>query len=261
MNNIEKQRCHFDSIADKYYNARQNPNNLLIKSLIWSSFFKRFPKLNKDNPLKVLEPMCGYGEGRKIILEHLNQDIEYSGFDYSARIIEIIKEKEPQLNVVMEDACRYIPKSDYYDLIIIIGGLHHVYSHADIVVKQLASGLRKGGYILAFEPTQNCWLTRSARNFIYKKNSLFDYETEQAFELNEYRHLFESNDLKLIDEMYPGLLSYILYYNPDAFPKLNIGGSFLVKAFFFLDKFFYLGPIGRKFSFATILLAKKPEGA
>ena len=62
-----------------------------------------------------------------------------------------------------------------------------------------------------------------------------------------------------VDEVYPGLLAYILYYNPDAFPALNIGGKFLVKGLFALDRLFWSGWIGRKLTFATMTIWKRND--
>jgi hypothetical protein len=57
---------------------------------------------------------------------------------------------------------------------------------------------------------------------------------------------------------YPGLLSYIMYYNPDAFPALNIGGKSLVSLLYAFDKLFYKNPVGRALSFATLSVWSKP---
>jgi len=61
------------------------------------------------------------------------------------------------------------------------------------------------------------------------------------------------------DLCFPGLSAYVLYYNPDAFPKLNLGGKKLVKTLFNLDRLFLRNTIGRVFSFATLSLWQKPS--
>jgi hypothetical protein len=69
--------------------------------------------------------------------------------------------------------------------------------------------------------------------------------------------IFEKPGLKLRKILYPGLLSYVLYYNPDAFPFLNIGGRNLVDATYALDKLFYKNVVGRTLSFATLSIWTK----
>ena len=75
-----------------------------------------------------------------------------------------------------------------------------------------------------------------------------------TFQLNA---LYLSGGFNIIDQFYPGLLSYILYYNPDAFSFLNIGNKLIVKALFTVDKYFFRNIIGRLFSFATLSILKK----
>ena len=107
------------------------------------------------------------------------------------------------------------------------------------------------------EPTHNNWFTRRIRQRIYKANDLFDADTEQGFEYTDLGLFFKNAGYVKVDEVYPGLLAYILYYNPDAFPGLNVGGKFLVKGLFAIDRLFWSGWIGRKLTFATMSIWKR----
>ena len=124
-------------------------------------------------------------------------------------------------------------------------------------MQRLATALKPGGYMINLEPTQNNPLYRWARNRIYRENELFDDETEQAFDLPELNALYRDAGLEIRDQMYPGLLAYIMYYNPDAFPALNIGSSKSVRTLFTLEKSFYRSWPARIFSFATLTLLQK----
>ena len=259
MDKIERQREHFENISEKYYKSRQLENHLLLKDLLWGYFFKDKKFLQKDG-LTVLEPMCGYGEGKDILEKYLNKKIIYSGFDYSSNLIKKIKENNPLADVEEMDITKYIPTKKY-DLIIIIGGLHHVPFHTDKVLGTLYDSLNKDGYFIYFEPTHNNFLFKKIRERIYKKNSFFDNETEQAFELSKINNLFKKHNFELLDQIYPGLLSYTLFYNPDAFPLLNIGKKWMVKLIFNIDKIFFRNIIGKKLSFATMALYQKKQDA
>jgi len=68
---------------------------------------------------------------------------------------------------------------------------------------------------------------------------------------------FELNNFEIVKQIYPGLLGYILYYNPDAFPILNKGSIKLVNIIFTLEKFCYSNFVGKYFSFATMSLLRK----
>jgi SAM-dependent methyltransferase len=255
-NKTERQREHFNTIADTYFNARRHSNHLLLKSLMWSDFLGDQELLRRDG-LKVLEAMCGYADGKSILEDTLNINVEYSGFDYSDEIVNHLKNEEPSLNIFHADAGTVnLEKS--YDLIVLLGGLHHVPHMATDVINRMVGAIKKGGFFLNLEPTSGNWLFTKIRERIYARNSLFDEETEKAFDVNDLLNMFQSAGLEKVDIAHPGLLSYILYYNPDAFPALNIGGERCVRTAFGLDKMFLRNRIGKALSFATLSLWRKP---
>jgi len=256
MNKTDRQRLHFESIAEKYFLARQEERHLLYKGLLWRCFFENKEFL-KDCTC-VLEPMCGYSEGKYVLEAFLESRIDYHGFDNCEAVIKSLKDMQPQLNVCKMDVTKFEPARKY-DMVILIGGLHHVHDFADHVVMKLSESLRSGGYLINFEPTQNNIAIRMIRSLIYRYNSFFDNLTEQDFHLKQLNALYEKNGFEIIDQVYPGLLGYSLYYNPDAFPFLNVGWKGLVRFMFGMDKFFMRTFVGRSLSFATLSLLRKRE--
>ena len=250
----EQQRKHFNSIASVYIESRQHHNHLLLKDLLWKHFFDDKQHLASECR-RVLEPMCGLGEGYEILHRYvLAEGFYYHGVDYSENMIATARQRHPNLYFEWGDALAFSRDHADFDLVFLIGGLHHVYSRARDVVARLSLALRQGGYFLSFEPTHNCWLNRQVRRHIYAKNNLFDNETERGFEFKELERIFEEQGYAKVDEVYAGLLAYILYYNPDAFPALNRGSSWAVRFAFALDRIFWRNAVGRKLSFATITL-------
>jgi len=254
---IERQREHFNSIADRYHEGRQASNHLYLKDLMWRDVFSHFPDL-KGSKLDVLEAMCGFCDGYGLVRRHLSSEIRYRGFDYSDAVVETVKRDHPDLDVWQADATKYRPAADSCDLIILIGGLHHSPLDAQAIVKNLAPGLRTGGLFVSYEPTHGNPLFRMVREGIYQNNSLFDEQTERAFPVSGLVHMFTEAGLRSELICYPGLLSYIMYYNPDAFPALNVGGKSLVSLLYAFDKLFYKNPVGRALSFATLSVWSKP---
>ncbi|MDL2279870.1 hypothetical protein LJC15_04315, partial [Desulfovibrio sp. OttesenSCG-928-G11] len=59
MDTLTRQQQHFDSIAERYFDARKDPRHLALKEAIWTSFFPRLP-LPGTKRCRVLEAMCGY---------------------------------------------------------------------------------------------------------------------------------------------------------------------------------------------------------
>lgn len=250
---VEQQREHFNGISEKYFKARKHPNHLFLKDIIWETFLKRNVGIGKEVK-RVLEPMCGMAEGYDILSKKLIPNFDYHGFDYSESMVEIARQRNPSLKIEWNDVTAYQSNGDLFDFIILIGGLHHVYSRTQDVLNNLGKSLRPGGYFLSFEPTHNSWLNRLIRQQIYKSNDLFDDDTEQGFEYRDLDRYFKEAGYEKVDEVYPGLLAYVLYYNPDAFPALNVGGKFLVKSLFAIDRLIWDNWIGRKLSFATMSL-------
>ena len=258
MENSDRQSLHFETIAKRYFSARHTANHLLYKRLLWRAVFKNF-RIDDRPAIDVLEPMCGYAEGKSIIEGFYPGKIRYDGFDTSATMLEHAARLRPDCTLFQADIKQFVPKKKY-DVIILIGGLHHIYRHAAAVLATLRSALKDSGVFINFEPTHACALTRYVRNRIYTSNSFFDRDTEQGFTLDELNHLYCSSGLQVTRQLYPGLLAYILYYNPDAFPLLNIGGSLLVKSLFGLDMLFYGTRMGRLLSFATLSILKPTQG-
>lgn len=248
---IEQQKEHFNSIADVYLKARSNNNHKLIKRLMWKQCLNGI-SLDKNKKYRVLEAMCGYAEGEYIVQEYLGVEVDYQGFDYSDVVIENLIAAKPGIDVRKEDVTSFKPDEGVYDIVILIGGLHHVPSHAGEVVKNLTLGLKEGGLFISFEPTYSNQINHWVRKKIYKSNDLFDEETERDFSVIELKGIFEAASMSPLCVNYPGLVSYVLFYNPDAFPFLNVGGEWLVKATFFIDRFLYRSRLGGWLSFATL---------
>ncbi|MHC4789919.1 MAG: class I SAM-dependent methyltransferase [Planctomycetota bacterium] len=254
MNKIEQQRVHFESVAQKYFLSRQEWRHLYYKELLWNFFFEN-KKFLKDSTL-VLEPMCGYAEGKLVLETFLGSKIDYQGFDYCDSIVETAKNVQPQLNIYKMDITKFEP-TQKFDIVILIGGLHHVPDFANQIIAKISESLHPGGYFISFEPTHGSVLIKVIRNMVYKYNSFFDNLTENDFQLERLNALYEENGFEIADQIYPGLLSYILYYNPDAFPSLNIGGRGTIKFIFGIDKFFMKSFIGKKMSFTALSLLRK----
>lgn len=255
MSLVEKQREHFNGIADAYYTARQHANHLELKRLIWSEFLGKSPLAGRE--LTVLDAMCGHADAAAILREHLKGNIAYSGFDYSDEVVARVRQDNPGLDVRQADATEFRPTQSY-DLVVLIGGLHHVHHAAERALRNLVGAIRPGGYFLSLEPTHGNPLFAAIRNAIYRRNRLFDADTERGFSVAELVAMFERAGLERVDVMYPGLLSYILYYNPDAFPKLNVGGTNAVRRLFAAERPFLRSAAARALSFATLSLWRKP---
>lgn len=253
---IERQREHFNAIAERYEAGRDDANHKRIKSLIWRSVRQDLQSL-QGRRVRMLEPMCGYAEGRDIAEHVWGLECDYSGFDYSDVIVERLANSHGDSAIWQADVTTYRPAPAAFDLMVLIGGLHHVPDAAAGVVARLAEGLASGGLFVSFEPTSGNPLFKRIRDKIYDDNDIFDEKTERAFSVSEYEAFFRDAGLERMRVIYPGLLAYVLYYNTYAFPFLNWGGGRAVDAAFAVDKIFMSNRIGRLLSFATLSIWQK----
>jgi SAM-dependent methyltransferase len=257
IDKIRVQVEHFDSIAARYYAARRHPNHVLLKDLLWEHVLRRTPLWSGRRPIEVLEPMCGYADGKFILERHLGRQVRYTGFDYSGSVVDRLRALHPGLDVRRADVTTFEPTPSGYDVIMLLGGLHHVPDAAPKVVRRLARALKANGILISFEPTFGNPLTRKVRERIYARNSLFDATTERSFAVEELLRMFDEAGLEPVDILFPGLLSYVLYYNPDAFPRLNVGGPRMVRLTFALDRLLFRSTLGRWLSFATLSIWRR----
>jgi len=256
MSSVEQQKEHFNNIALEYYSARQNPNSLLFKRLMWSYILKHLPPPRSS--ISILETMCGYAEGEDIVKSHYCTDVDYTGFDYSEKLIEIVKQLHPEKNVFVQDVTTFYPDSQY-DLILIIGGLHHVPDYSATVLKNLKNALADGGLLINFEPTHGNKIAKMVRSHVYRSSSIIDNSTERDYSVDELNELYSNAGYDIAYQFYPGLLTYSLYYNPDIFPRLARISPVILKTLFALEKPFYKTRIAKLFSFATLTILKKKE--
>jgi len=247
---VERQRAHFNSIAERYRDARQHPNHLRLKELMWADFLADKPELRKDN-LRVLEAMCGWADGKKILEHHLGATLDYSGFDYADEVVEDVRKAHPDWDVYQADVTTFEPRRTV-DVVILLGGLHHVPHAAQEALERVASALEPGGLFINLEPTHGNPVFKAVREGIYQRNTLFDEQTERAFTTDEYDAMFARAGFTARDVVYPGLLAYVLYYNPDAFPWLNVGSTGQVDALVALERPLWRSQLARSLSFATL---------
>ncbi|RHX86337.1 class I SAM-dependent methyltransferase [Leptospira stimsonii] len=257
LDKSEIQREHFNKIKDNYNKARSGSNHLAYKKVWWDRLLSSLSnKIDKAKKLSGLEAMCGLGEG-STFLKGKFPLIQFEGFDYSDEmVIACKKENSAMTRVFHQDILKFNEK-EKYDIVILLGGLHHVPDSVDVALAKIYVSLKKGGLFINLEPTHNNFLFKWVRERIYKKNALFEESSERGFELKEYNRLLKQARFQILDQFYPGLLGYVLYYNPDAFPFLDRGSVRIAKGLSHLDWILGKTFLGIYFSFATWSVCKK----
>lgn len=256
MKKLDKQREHFNKIAEEYFLTRRGKKQKFLRYLICKELFRDI--YINEGKIKVLEPMCGFGAGKEILQWFFKNEMDYEGFDYSEEMVKYAKALDPEINIYVQDVTTF--KSDNkYDVIILTGGLHHVPDYAGEVLDNCCSLLAENGILINVEPTYNNFIFERMCKFTYKHNPVFDEKTERRFSLNELNKLYRRSKLEIVRQIYPGLLAYLIWGNPDAFPILNRGNLSTVKKIFNIDRHLMYTKLGKKCSVATFTVLKKKK--
>lgn len=251
---IEKQREHFESLSEDYFCATQHPNCLAFNHLIWNRFLTRHPYILPQGA-KVLEPMSGHGIAKEYLENNLHHNFYYAGFDYSQKLVEIAQRRMPESHVFLQDVTSF-EATERYDLIFLAGGLHHVFDHTREVLERLRRALVPGGYMLSAEPTYDNWFYGMIGKVIYKRNAKFEHESEQRYALKELNGHYQAAGFSIADQMYPGLVAYIIAVSAFCFPKFCIGSPALIRHLVSIEHCLYRRWLGKKLSFCTFTLLK-----
>jgi len=246
---IEKQREHFDRVAQQYVSAHQDPKCVYVMDAIFGELFAAAHFSETD--IAVLDAMCGSAFGYALFAKYLKTPFIYEGFDYSENMVVFAKQKYPDLHIYQQDITTFSPQKQY-DIAIIIGGLHHVYAQRHVAARNIADALKPGGLFLNFEPTHNNKLFDAVRSYIYRNNPQFDADTECDFSTEELNELMTENGFSVDTQFFPGLLAYVLWGNPDVFPWLNRGNLWIAKKLVKIEKIFWRTRLARFLSFVTV---------
>ena len=257
MNKIEKQKKHFNSISEIYNKHRNNITTRSYLYLLWNYFFIDLNKRLSNSKVEILDLMCGNGAFIEIFKKNCKLEFDYTGIDISKNMIALAKKKYKKHKFVCRDVSALNLNNKKFDLVVIIGGLHHVYDQVDNILSLVKKHMHKDSIFINIEPTSNFILTEKIRDYIYKKNDIFDYETEKGFKMNELNKLYNLKGLNVVNQDFFGCLCYVLYYNPDAFPYLNKFGKYLLRPLFKFEKFFFKSFFFKKISFATFSILKR----
>lgn len=114
-----QQKEAFNNRAKQYYITRNGEKQILLRDLLFRELFRNI-SINKKK-IMVLEPMCGYGEGKRIIEKYFDNEICYEGFDYSEEIVKYAEAYVENANIYVQDVTTFSTDKKY-DVIIIMGG-------------------------------------------------------------------------------------------------------------------------------------------
>jgi SAM-dependent methyltransferase len=200
----EVQKAHYDVLIDRYERHATD------------SWTRRYRRLFIDEPLlegielkgsSVLEAMCGSGHSTALLLE---RGAHVTGLDVSREAISLFKRKWPHCDAVVGSILDELLQPESFDVVVVVGGLHHVHPEVDEAVLHIWKLLKPGGFFCFSEPHTSS-LIDHARKLWYDRDPLFE-SNERAIDIAALRKTNE-NRFEIVQEKYFGNVAHTLVLN------------------------------------------------
>lgn len=160
---------------------------------------------------RVLEAMCGGGQ----ITGYLQElGAHVTGLDLSASQVANYRKRYPGCEVVCASALNTGISDNSYDVIVVIGGFHHLPPHEEEGIAELHRILKPGGYLSFMEPHRESVLDR-LRRLWYSRDDLFA-ENEEAIDTTHLHQVF-ADKFEFKKEIFAGNTGHLLVYNSMIF--------------------------------------------
>jgi ubiquinone/menaquinone biosynthesis C-methylase UbiE len=239
------QEAHYDNIIslyDSHYHDAESEK--YREEFLNPHLFKNIDLAGKE----VMEAMCGSGAcGDFLVRNHAS----ITALDISSNALSIYQEKRPQTRTVHASATKTNLPANTYDIICIVGGLHHLPPHTMEGIKEFHRLLRPNG-ILCFAEPHDKSLLNIIRKMWYSIDNLFE-ENEEAI---NYEELLQksSGHFQEISCTYIGGPAYIFVLNSMVWRMPKKLKTILSPFLFKLEK--WLSPIFSKRFASGMLVAQ-----
>ena len=202
MNSSEElQKVHYNKISDAYaahYGDEwsQKYRNKFINQ-------SRVKDIELDGKL-VLEGMCGSGDFL------LKKQAKVIGLDISEREIDNFKNRWVDCDARCSSISETGFEDDQFDVVLVVGGLHHAHPNVDEVIEEIHRVLKPGGYFCFFEPHKNSF-PDALRKLWYKHDNLFE-DNEESIDVKHIEDKFRGK-FKFVMTEYGGNIGYLTIFN------------------------------------------------
>lgn len=193
------QRQHFERIHSDYVEAYDDEFSLFYKrALIYRRIALCLNSIPKSK-LNLLEVACGSGMNSEELKKLTVQPLHLVGVDISAAAVQEFKSRHGLNSAFEYDFTREninVPNGPF-DVILILGGIHHMIKSLDHVFHNLHANLVDDGTVIFVEP--NRLFLNPIRQWWYRRDAYFDGDNEAAIDhqelLGEQGKLFRMNSV------------------------------------------------------------------
>jgi SAM-dependent methyltransferase len=198
------QGAHYDRLIDLYEAHATDPATMRYRRRFIDEPLLRGIELEGRT---VLEAMCGTGHSTAFLLEH---GANVTGLDVSAQAIDRFRLKWPQCDGVVASIMDPPLPDGAFDVVVVVGGLHHAHPHVDEAVEHMGRLLRPGGFLCFSEPHTGSLMDLARRRW-YARDSMFE-SNEAAIDISAL-HAAHRDQFDFISERYFGNVAHTLVLN------------------------------------------------
>jgi SAM-dependent methyltransferase len=188
------QQDHYDQISDEYEAHYSDACSLEYRrKFIYEPMFEGIDL----SGMKVLDAMCGSGQTTEYLL---SRGAQVTGLDLSNEVISSFKTRWTTCDAIQRSLVDSGLPNDYFDCVVIVGGLHHTHPHVSATLHEINRILRPGGYLCFMEPHSGS-LPDVVRRIWYKHDRFFS-DNEASIDVEslarEFTAQFKSNKVSYL---------------------------------------------------------------
>ena len=199
-----QQQEHYDEIAADYEAHYSDEWSLEYRRrFIYDPMFEGIDLSGKE----VLDAMCGSGQTTSYLL---TRGAKVTGLDISNEVIEQFQERWREAKAVKRSLLDSGFPDNSFDVVSVVGGLHHIHPEMKAAVREIHRVLKPGGYFCFMEPHTGSF-PDVVRRIWYRFDRFFS-DNEAAIDIARLQRDFaEGFTLKRVK--YEGNVAFLLVLN------------------------------------------------
>jgi len=236
MDTSQLQEAHYNDISSEYTaHYGDESSSVYAENFFCEPMFRGIDLRGKN----VLEAMCGSGG----ITSHLTRKgASVTGLDIASKAIDRFRVKWPECRAVCASIFESGLPSESFDIIAVVGGLHHVQPNVSLAVDKIHALLKPGGVFCFVEPHASSFPDHVRKRW-YQHDHYFE-SNEMAIDINSLHKKF-TEKFERISEIYQGNIAYLLVFNSLIFRIPVFLKKVYAPIFFFLERL--IGPLQNKY--------------
>lgn len=202
------QQAHYELIGNDY-DAHYNDvySRKYMRRYAFEPMFRGIDLRGKQ----VLEAMCGGGQTTNYLME---KGASVTGLDISPRQTANFSTRHPEARVLCGSILKSGISDASFDVVSVVGGIHHMPPHVDESIEEIHRILKPGGHFCFMEPHSEAVVDRVRRAW-YKRDPLFA-KNEEAINMSELRRTF-ADRFNFKHEYFLGNVGYLFVLNSMVF--------------------------------------------